>query len=144
MSRLLWCLLSLVLDRTLNENGFLKHAEKRSQSLRGLFIDFEEILDLYHSSNSDAVGKAGFKVIQEIINNMKISKPGSNMEKNVIPVIAFDEADILSKSTFEIEVPVSATGFCIVEQKTFRYISFDQTSSEHLIRTNYVNAHLSS
>ena len=119
MSKLLWCLLYLVLDRSLDENGFLKYTEKQSRSLRGVNIDFEEILDLYNSTNSDAVDRTAFKDLQEKINNVRLSKPGLNVLKKVIPVIAFDEADILSESTFEIEVPLSATGSTSSNKKNF-------------------------
>ena len=125
MSRLLWCLLYLVLDRSLDENGFLKYTEKRSHSLHSLNIDFEEVLDLYRSPNSNAIDTDGFKVIQEKISKMKLSKPGVDVVKKVIPVIAFDEADILSKSTFEIEVPIGAAGSASSNRKhfdTFRLI----------------------
>ena len=119
MSKLLWCLLYLVLDRSLDENGFLKYTENLSKSLLGLNIDFEEILDLYHSTNSDAVGRTAFKNLQEKINNMKLSRPGSDLVKKVIPVIAFDEADVLSRNIFEFEGPISATGSASSNKKYF-------------------------
>jgi hypothetical protein len=105
ISRLLWCLLYLVLNRSLDENGYLQDNESLSHSLESLKISFEEVSNLYGSSESNSVNKDKFKAIQEKSANIKLRKPGSNVIKTVIPVVAFDQAGVLSKNTFDIEIP---------------------------------------
>ena len=64
--------------------------------------------------------KDRFKEIQDEISRMKLIRPGSKVVKKVIPVIAFDEASILSKNTFEFEV---AAGCHERLCARFRYVS---------------------
>ena len=109
MSRFLWCLLTLVFERSFNVDGVLRDNENLSKSLEDLEIKFEEIIGLYNSPERNAVNKNGFKVIQEKISKMKLIRPGLNVEKKVIPVIVFDEADILRKNTFKFVIPAGNT-----------------------------------
>jgi hypothetical protein len=105
MSRLLCCLLYLVLDRAMDENGYLKDSKKLSHSIEDLGIAFRDVTEAYSSSYKHLNEEDCFKAIQSNILKMKLKKPNSDSVKTVIPVVAFDEAYILSKNIFEIEVP---------------------------------------
>jgi hypothetical protein len=103
MSRLLWSLLYLVLEQSTRKNGHLKDPERLSLSLEDLELTFEDVINIYQKPESFMIEYGGFKAIKEKIEKMKLYKRGLKVKKSVIPVIAFDEADILSNNTFELD-----------------------------------------
>jgi hypothetical protein len=104
MSRLLWSLLYLVLERSTRKSGLLRDTERLSHSLEDLGITIEDVANIYHKPESFLIEYGGFKAIKEKIEKMKLHRRGFKVKKVVIPVIAFDEADILSNIIFELDL----------------------------------------
>ena len=111
MSRLMWCLLSLVFDRSFDENGFLKFSDTLSCSFEDLHITFNEVHNMYCSVNSRMIENGGFSSIRTLISRMKLKRPWSDVVKSVIPIITFDEASILIQNHVQLETYNSTTNW---------------------------------
>ena len=76
---------------------FLKKPQKLSHSMEDLKLKFEDI-----KAN---IGNAKLDELQETIANMQVVSTDSDVVKKVIPIVAFDEADVLSANSFDFEIP---------------------------------------
>jgi hypothetical protein len=119
MSRLFCCLLSLVIGRQQDKEGFVKETENLSRSLEDLGITFEKVKSMYDSIKSEAAVNNKFEEIGKLVERMKLKRRRSNGVKKVIPIVVFDEASILSKNTFEFETFFGPSDLEILRSQIF-------------------------